>query len=134
MLPVLWHRVTWGTGTQNSRNAFGVNWLDVGYIQPNGDKRNSFQLILTVRSDTGAGNFDIHSNYDQIQWETGEAPGGVDGLGGICAAVGFNAGSGNAPGTLFQLGGLLVPGSFVDTGSIPLIGFTNNKQPGQQLA
>ncbi|MFN3370090.1 MAG: nidogen-like domain-containing protein [Sphingomonadaceae bacterium] len=86
--------VTFGTGTFNGRSAWGVNWIDTGYYSVRGDKRNSFQLILTDRSDTGAGNFDIYFNYSQIQWETGSLSGGVNGLGGISAAVGFNAAQG----------------------------------------
>jgi len=109
--------VTYGTGTVGSRNAFGVNWLNVDYFasDPSHTSRNFFQLILIDRSDTGAGNFDIEFNYDQIEWETGEASGGDDdGLGGDSARVGFSNGTGD-PGTFFELPGSAVNGAFLDS-------------------
>src|SRR6185437_4682219 len=89
-------------------NAFVVNYPNVGYYSAHDDKLNSFQIVLIDRSDTGSGNFDIEFNYDQVQWETGDASGGSGGLGGgsTAAAVGYTAGTG-ATGTFFQL-----PGSF----------------------
>lgn len=112
--------VTYGAGTVNGRAAFGVNWLDVGYFSQRGDLRNSFQLVLVDRSDIGAGDFDIEFNYDQIQWETGEASGGVNGLGGNSARAGFSNGTG-APGTSFELAGSAVNGAFLDGGPNALI-------------
>ena len=73
----------------DGRSAFVVNWIGVGYFDQEADKLNEFQLVLINRSDTGAGNFDIEFNYDQLQWETGEASGGVGGLGGFPARVLF---------------------------------------------
>lgn len=124
---------TYGYGTYNGRTAFGATWTAVGYYNQGTDKLNTFQILLTDRSDTGLGNFDIYYNYDQIQWETGSASGGEDGLGGISAAVGFNAGNGNAAGTFFELDGSRVPGTFLDNGTAPLINTTNNGNPGQLL-
>lgn len=109
--------VTYGTGMVDGRLAFGVNWVNVGYFATGEDKLNSFQLVLIDRSDTGAGNFDIEFNYDQIQWETGEASGGAFGLGGDSARVGFSNGSG-APDTFFELAGSAVNGAFLDTGPL----------------
>ena len=66
--------------------------------------------------DQGGGDFDIEFNYDQIQWEAGQASGGnADGLGGNSARVGFSNGTGD-PGTFFELPGSGVPGSFLDSG------------------
>ena len=112
--------VTYGTGTVDGRNAFGVNWINVGYFSQRTDKTNSFQLVLVDRSDTGAGNFDIEFNYDNIEWETGDASGGVNGLGGSSARAGFSNGSG-APGTSFELPGSAVNGAFLNGGSNSLI-------------
>ncbi len=123
----------WATGTFAGRNAFGTTWDNTGYFSQQGNKRNTFQLILTDRSDTGTGNFDIYFNYDQIQWETGGASGGSNGLGGVSAAVGFNAGVGGAPGTFFEFAGSRVPGSFLDSGSNPLIRGSNINTPGRYL-
>ncbi len=112
--------VTYGTGTLCGRAAFGVDFLDVGYFANHLDKRNSFQLILVDRSDTGAGNFDIEYNYDKIKWETGDASGGTNGLGGSSAAVGYTNGTGVA-GTFFELAGSHVNGALLDGGSSSLV-------------
>jgi uncharacterized repeat protein (TIGR01451 family) len=112
--------VHYGVDTVNGQQAFGVNWENVAYYaEPDGEDcppailLNSFQLIVIARPDTGAGNFDMEFNYDKIQWETGTASGGVCGLGGSSAAVGYSNGTGDA-GTNFQLPGSLVNGAFLD--------------------
>ncbi len=115
--------VTYGTGTFNGRPAFGVNWIDVDYY--NSDQthtnRNSFQLILVDRSDVSAGDFDIVFNYDQIQWEAGEASGSdQNGLGGDSARVGYSNGTGD-PGTFFELPGSAINGAFLDGGPDALV-------------
>lgn len=103
--------VQYGAASLGGRNVFGVNWIDVGYYDTAADKLNSFQLILTDRSDTGAGNFDIEFNYDRILWETGSASGGTNGFGGTSAAVGYTDGGAND----FEFAGSRVPGSFLDS-------------------
>ncbi len=118
--------VTYGNDTVNGRPAFGVNWVDVGYFNSKADKTNSFQLVLIHREDTGPGNFDIEFNYSRISWETGDASGGTNGLGGVSASAGWSNGSG-LPGTSFQLPGSLIPGSFLDFGSYSL---TRGRTPG----
>ncbi len=104
----------YGTGTVGGRNAFGVTWDGVGYYAYGTNRLNDFQLILTDRSDIAAGDFDIEFNYDQIQWETGSASGGSNGLGGSPARAGFANGT-IAPGTFYELLGSGVQGSFLDT-------------------
>ena len=104
---------TFGTGTFGGRNAFGVNWINVGYFGSQADKTNSFQLILVDRSDTGAGNFDIVFNYDRISWETGSASNGTNGFGGSSARAGFSNGT-RVAGTFFELPGSAVNGAFLD--------------------
>lgn len=106
--------VTYGTDTVDGRTAFGVNYSGVGYYSVNTDRTNSFQALLIDRSDTGSGNFDIEFNYDQIQWETGDASGGVNGLGGNSARIGYSNGTGN-PGTSFELAGSAINGAFLDS-------------------
>lgn len=115
--------VTYGTGTFEGRPAFGVNWINVDYYNsdPSHTNRNSFQLILVDRSDVGSGSFDIVFNYDQIQWESGEASGSdADGLGGNAARAGYSNGTGD-PGTAFELTGSAVNGAFLDGGPNALI-------------
>ncbi len=124
--------VTYGTGTFAGHEAFGVTWTEVGYYAAHVDKLDTFQVILVDRSDTGNGNFDIYFNYGQIQWETGDASGGTNGLGGTSAAAGFSGGSGTA-GTYFQLAGSLQPGSFLDGGPDALASDTNDGVSGQYL-
>lgn len=110
--------VTFGQGTVGGRDAFAVNWINVDYFSSSSShtNRNSFQLVLIDRSDTGSGNFDIEFNYDQIEWEAGTASdANSDGLGGNTARVGFSNGTGD-PGTFFELAGSAVDGAFLDSG------------------
>lgn len=104
-------QVQYGQGNIGGHNAFGVNWITVGYFGQQADKLNSFQLILTDRSDIGAGDFDMEFNYDQIQWETGSASGGINGFGGTSAAVGYTDGGSHD----VEFDGSRVPGSFLDS-------------------
>lgn len=112
----------YGTGLLGGRNAFAVNWFDVGYYNTRAELRNTFQLIMIDRSDTGAGNFDFEFNYAGIQWDTGEASNGVNGL---CPATGprtpARVGWANGGTTTVELAGSNVCGAFLDGGSNALI-------------
>ncbi len=103
----------YGVGTFDGHRAFGVTWggVGVGYYDSRVDKLNKFQLLIVERPDMGPGDFDIVFNYDQIQWESGEASGGLDGLGGASARVGFTNGSD----TSFEMPGSAVNGAFLDS-------------------
>ncbi|MEI9962523.1 MAG: nidogen-like domain-containing protein [Limisphaerales bacterium] len=81
--------VTYGTNTVDGHAAFGVNWAYVGYYPAQVDKLNAFQLILIDRSDIATNDFDVEFNYNQIQWESGAASYGPNGLGGDAARVGY---------------------------------------------
>ncbi|MDD5349199.1 MAG: autotransporter domain-containing protein [Chthoniobacteraceae bacterium] len=107
--------VTYGTGTVDGHQAFGVNWPGVGYFSQAIDKVNIFQLVIIDRSDTGAGNWDFEFNYSQIDWETGDASGGTDGLGGQSARAGFSLGTG-IPGACLELPGSSFNGYLLDSG------------------
>ena len=102
--------VTYGMGTVNGHPAFGVTWPGVGHYSVNTTKLDTFQVVLIDRSDTGNGNFDIELNYGQIQWETGDASGGSNGLGGSSVRAGFSNGTGQ-PGTFLELPGSAVNGA-----------------------
>jgi len=122
--------VTYGPGTFNGRPAFGVNWVDVDYFLSSTahTNRNSFQLILVDRSDVQVGAFDIVFNYDQIQWEAGEASGSdANGLGGASARVGYSNGTGE-PNTFFELIGSAINGAFLDGGPNALVANRLNAQ------
>lgn len=85
--------VTYGQETIDGRPAFGVNWFDVGYYDQHVDKTNKFQLVLIGRADIAPGAFDVEFNYCRVEWETGDFSGGLNGLGGESARVGFTSGS-----------------------------------------
>lgn len=68
-----------------------VTWDDVGYYNYHIDKTNAFQLQL---HNTGNGDVDISFIYEDINWTTGDASDGVNGLGGIVARAGYSAGDG----------------------------------------
>jgi hypothetical protein len=70
-----------------------VTWDDVGYYNAHTNKLDAFQLQLIGLGD---GNFDIVFRYQSINWTTGDASGGLNGLGGSVARVGYSAGDGNA--------------------------------------
>lgn len=69
-----------------------ITWDDVGYYSAKTNKSNAFQLQLI---DTHNGSFDIKFIYEDINWTTGAASGGVNGLGGIVARAGYSAGNGS---------------------------------------
>jgi hypothetical protein len=124
--------VTYGTSTVGGHAAFGVDWPNVGYYDEQTNKLNTFQAILIDRSDVAAGDFDIEFNYSQIQWETGSASGGTNGLGGTSAAVGYSAGTG-VSGTYAQLTGSFVHGALLDGGPDALVSNSNDGVPGQYI-
>jgi hypothetical protein len=76
-------------------HALYVNWIDVGYFSHHGDKRNSFQLIITDGTDPVIpGGNNVSFCYKDMQWTTGDASQGDMGFGGIAATVGVNEGDG----------------------------------------
>lgn len=110
--------VQYGQDVIGGRGVFGVNWIDVGYYNQHASSLNSFQLIMTDRSDTGAGNFDFQFNYDQILWEAGTASGGnASGLGGSCARAGWS----NGVSASYEIAGSAVCGALLDTGVDALV-------------
>ncbi len=76
-------------------NALYVNWSNVGYYSQQVDKLNSFQLIISdgTNTDVGIGST-VSFCYQDMQWTTGSASGGVEGFGGTPATVGANRGNG----------------------------------------
>lgn len=121
---------TYGTGLFDGRQAFGVNWNNVGYYGYGTDKLNDFQLILVDRSDIAAGDFDIYFNYGQIQWEAGNASGGKKGLGGLTARAGFSNGD---PALCYQMDGSAEKGAFLDGGASSLTAGSNVGEAGRYV-
>ena len=127
--------VTYGNDTVNGRPAFGANWPNVEYCCGSDTSQfNLFQVVLVDRSDVSTGDFDIEFNYDKIQWETGDASDGVNGLGGSSARVGYSNGT-QAAGSFFELPGSGVPGSFLDTNVTTglIYNSLNSTQPGRYV-
>ena len=124
--------VRYGTNTVNGHNAFGVDWVNVGYYNEHADKLLSCQLVIIDRSsDNAPGDFDMEFNYFKVQWETGDVSGGVDGLGGSSARAGYASVSGST----FELDGSGVPGSFLDTNAVTglIYNSTNSPVPGRYI-
>ncbi|QHJ12422.1 hypothetical protein FX988_02679 [Paraglaciecola mesophila] len=71
-----------------------ITWDSVGFFSSDSSLTNTFQLVLIDRADTGAGNFDVEFRYEDINWTTGDASGGENGLGGTPAQAGYDAGDG----------------------------------------
>lgn len=107
-----------------SSNSFTVTWNNVGYFAEHSNKLNNFQLTLTA-TPGNTGDFDIEFRYDRLEWTTGDASGGSQGLGGVPAQAGFDAGDGQH---FYSL-----PGSFSSTGALNFANITNvnNGQPGE---
>ncbi|RSV52928.1 PEP-CTERM sorting domain-containing protein [Sphingomonas sp. ABOLD] len=98
-----------------SANSFTVTWNNVGYFEENGSKLNNFQMTLAGMANSG--DFDIEFRYDRIEWTTGDASGGIGGLGGVPAQAGFDAGDGAH---FYSL-----PGSFSSRGALNFTNITN---------
>lgn len=70
--PLASDEVTYGPTTFAGHPAFCVSWganNGVGFYDMQTQYLNKFQAILVSRPDTGAGDFDIIMNYDQVQWD-----------------------------------------------------------------
>ena len=73
-----------------------INWEDVGYYSMQGDKLNTFQLIITNGSDPVIDQGNVAFCYQDMQWTTGSASQGINGFYGIPATCGANKGDGVA--------------------------------------
>lgn len=120
----------YGSATLGGFNVFGVNCIRVRAYNAQ-SIFNSFQLILTDRSDINSGDFDIEFNYDTIVWEAGtasNAPAG--GLGGASAMVGCWP----CPTSNATLPGSLVNGALIDGGPNSLVaGSLNSNVAGRYI-
>jgi streptogramin lyase len=127
----------YGQGTVDGHNAFGVTWNGVDYfnatLSDHQSKLDRFQVVLIDQSVAGqpatVGSFDIEFNYDTITWETGNASGGSNGLGGSSAHVGYANGSTAS----YEFPGSGTPGSFLDGGPHALASGGNTGVTGRYL-
>lgn len=81
-----------------------VTWNNVGYFLSNSSKQNTFQLILRDRNDLTGSNTDVEFRYGNLEWTTGDASGGENGLGGQPAFAGYTGGASGASQTLIGSG------------------------------
>jgi hypothetical protein len=70
-----------------------ITWDRVGYYSCHNNLRMSFQLVLTSAGCGGSGDFDVEFRYNECEWESGDASGGIGGFGGTEAQAGFDAGN-----------------------------------------
>ena len=82
-----------------THGVFTATWDDVGYFSQHTSKLDAFQLQLINR---GSGDFDIVFRYEAVNWTTGDASNGIDGLGGSVARAGYSAGDNN-PSHTFEI-------------------------------
>jgi len=73
--------------------AIYINWEGVGYFSQQGDKLNTFQLIITNGLDPAIDGGNVAFCYEDMQWTTGSASSGVNGFGGTPATAGANKGN-----------------------------------------
>lgn len=73
--------------------AFIATWSEVGYYNAQTNKKNTFQLLLANAAD---GQAYLCYLYAKLEWTTGSASGGTDGLGGFPARAGYSDGAGQA--------------------------------------
>ncbi|SFU39426.1 nidogen-like domain-containing protein [Nitrosospira multiformis] len=81
-----------------------ITWDGVGFFPSDSSKTNTFQLILRDRNDLEGSNTDVEFRYGDLQWTTGGASGGSNGLGGQPAFAGYTGGALSAPQTLIGSG------------------------------
>ena len=82
--------VYYAVDTTNMR--FVATWSEVGYFSQHDALLNSFQIVLTVAADGHT--FDVELRYARCEWTTGDANGGIGGLGGMRAQAGLDAANG----------------------------------------
>ncbi|MDX2366870.1 MAG: nidogen-like domain-containing protein [Colwellia sp.] len=100
-------------------NIFTATWDDVGYYNSQTTLLNSFQLALI---DQGSGDFDIEFRYEELNWTTGNASGGTDGLGGTVARSGFSSGNGTDFAELSASGDQAAMLGLTDTSNVGVAG------------
>jgi nidogen-like len=99
--------VQYGTNVVHGRNAFGADWVNVGYYADHADALLSCQLVIIDRSDIAPGDFDMEFNYNRVEWQWGDVSVGDP------PRAGFSDGF-----TDIELSGSGVNGAFMDTNTV----------------
>jgi len=100
--------VKYGTNTVNGHQAFGVDWVNVGYYSMHADKLLSCQMVIINRSEIAPGDFDLEFSYDKVQWQWGDVTVGDP------PRAGF---ANNSQGS-YELPGSGIDGAFMDTNTV----------------
>ena len=114
----------YGATTLDGYDAFVAEWPGVDCYTSDGtasDVENGFEVVLINRPDLGAGDFQIEYNYNQVQWDAGEASNGTTSspncqstVDADAAVVGFSNTSGSES---YELPGSQSDGAFIDSNS-----------------
>jgi hypothetical protein len=115
----------------SSNEYFSVHWKDVATLDGT-NKTNNFQMVLVNQYDvsdleTSPGDFDIVFNYERVEWDQ-------DLMNGEGARVGFST-FGGTDEEFYQMPGSANPGTFLDTGTYPLVdnSFNSNGVDGRYV-
>jgi hypothetical protein len=116
--------VKYGTNTVNGCDAFGVDWVNVGYYTTHADKLLSCQLVIINRADITPGDFDMEFNYNKVQWQWGDVTVGNPPRAGFANSVVSSS---------YELPGSGVDASFLDTNTVTglIYGSLNSSMPGR---
>ena len=68
-------------------------WKDVGYYNEQCDKKNTLQIVITNGSDPLVDNGNVAIHYGDMNWTSGDASQGVNGLQGFPGSCGANRGN-----------------------------------------
>ncbi|HXR03381.1 MAG TPA: nidogen-like domain-containing protein [Verrucomicrobiae bacterium] len=110
--------VTYGTNVVQGYNAFGADWVNVGYYDSHADELLSCQLVIIDRSDIAPGDFDMEFNYDRVEWQWGDV------------SVGYPPRVGFSDGTMdYELPGSGTNGAFMDTNMVTGLVYNSLKTP-----
>lgn len=100
--------VQYGTNVVHGHNAFGVDWVNVGYYAYHADALLSCQLVIIDRSDIATNDFDMEFNYDRVEWQWGDVSPNDPPRAGYSDGVAYN----------YELPGSGVNGAFPDTNTV----------------
>jgi hypothetical protein len=117
--------VYYGVGKVDGHKALVVTWVAVG---AGGESpTNTYQAVITDRSDRKAGDFDVELNYDELAWDRGYDKDGAEAF-----ARAFIS---NGAGTFQQLGGSGQSGATLDlnTASGLIYHSRNSNVPGRYV-
>jgi hypothetical protein len=103
--------IQWGLDEIDGHQVMGAQWLNV-VAYDNLGKTNSFQIIITDRSDVEDGAFDFEFNYDSITWDVSASGWWDTNPSPAVARVGWHS---NYSGETFEFAGSGITGTLLDS-------------------